>query len=375
MSSSRAPEGSSSYDYTEGASAIDIQEALVDNAREMRRQDSTYGEDGEGALFDGPAHSVNPSSVSRMSIADHGRRNSGRWSRDEGRLSRSRRRSEVSSSGGRGEDSVVDYGSTSRERQADEDVEDSLEFSDEGEFHDMAVRRSRRKSPSPPPRSGVLGTLSQIFGTHTQVSESPSRSRRPSLSSRSSRTRLLRRQSSRRSDAGSDYAIESEADSDERWGYASSEEGDSEDESDEAHDTDAASMALSEAGYNSNPPTTGPSLPLMAGDPIFGAESRIEMGELEPLAPPPPGPPSRQTIYVADEDADVRMVGYEIVLWRKWLWRVCCVCTFGALALLGHWFPRLWLGWVTREKAFIHIRHGFIVVEVSLCESLFNIIV
>lgn len=360
MSSSR--EDSSSYDYTEGASAIDIQQALVDSVR-AAKQDSQYGEDGEGAMFDGPAHSVNPSSVSRMSFAEHGRRSSGRWSRDEGRPGgRSRRRSEASiSSTVRNEDGVSDYGSTSRDRRAEE-VEDALDFSDEGEFHDMVVRRSQTKSSSPPPRSGMFGTLSQIFGTHSQAPESPSRSRRPSLSSRSSRTRLLRRHSSRRSDAGSDYAIESETDGDDRWGYASSEEGDSDAEG--ANDIDTASMALSETGYGSNPPTPGATLPLMAGDPIFGAESRIEMGELEPLAPPPPGPPSRQTIYVADEDAHIRMVGYEIILWRQWLWRVCCVCSVGALALLGHWFPRLWLRWVTREKAFVHIHRGFSVVEV-----------
>ena len=371
MVSSPEPGASSSYDYTEGASAIDIQQALVDIASQSR-QDSTYGEDGEGAMFDGPAHSVNPSSVSRMSIADHGRRSSV-WSREGGRPgSRSRRRSETSTrSRRRSEDSITDYGSTSRERDPErraDDIDDSMEFSDEGEVHDMTVRRQRKRSPSPPARSGVFGTLSQIFGSHApQLSESPSRSRRPSLSSRSSRTRLLRRtssrQSSRRSDAGSEYAVDDEGDGDERWGYASSEEGDS--DASEDRDTDAASMALSEAGYGSQPPTPGPTLPLMAGDPIFGAESRIEMGELEFLAPPPPGPPSRQTIYVADEDAHIRMVGYEIVLWRQWLWRLCCVCTFGCLALLGHWFPRLWLRWVTKEKAFINIQHGFIVVEVG----------
>lgn len=37
--------------------------------------------------------------------------------------------------------------------------------------------------------------------------------------------------------------------------------------------------------------------------------------------------------------------------------------SFGILALLGHWFPRLWLRWVSHEKAFIDSHNGFIVVE------------
>ena len=80
MSSNEA--GPSSYDYTEGASAIDIGNAL-DNNRRARRdsQYSTYyNADGDGAMFSGPGHSVNPSSVSRMSHLELGRRSSDNWS-------------------------------------------------------------------------------------------------------------------------------------------------------------------------------------------------------------------------------------------------------------------------------------------------------
>ncbi|KIM40199.1 hypothetical protein M413DRAFT_19398 [Hebeloma cylindrosporum] len=83
------------------------------------------------------------------------------------------------------------------------------------------------------------------------------------------------------------------------------------------------------------------------------------------LEPPPSGSPSRQTIYISDEDSTVRFVGYEIIAWRIWLWRTCCVLTFGILGLLGHWFPHLWLRWAARETAFIESHNGFLVVESS----------
>jgi cation-transporting ATPase 13A2 len=80
----------------------------------------------------------------------------------------------------------------------------------------------------------------------------------------------------------------------------------------------------------------------------------------------PPGPPSRQMIHIPDEDSSVRFTGYETVPWRQHLWRTGCVLTMGLLGLLGHWFPHLWLRWVTREKAFIDLDSGFIVVEVGV---------
>jgi len=102
-------------------------------------------------------------------------------------------------------------------------------------------------------------------------------------------------------------------------------------------------------------------------DPIFGNEARIDIElPLDDLDPPPPGPPSRQIIYVPDEDSTFRFVGYDTILWRQNLWKLGCVLTFGILGLLGHWFPRLWLWWVTKEKSFIDINHGFVVVEVGI---------
>ncbi|THH29198.1 hypothetical protein EUX98_g5000 [Antrodiella citrinella] len=150
-------------------------------------------------------------------------------------------------------------------------------------------------------------------------------------------------------------------DGDERWGYASEDE-DYDSETESIHN-DNASMDLRSLDERMMPDSPGPSLPLMSGDPIFGGEERIDMGELDLLDAPPPGPPSRQTIYLADEDAHIRFVGYETITFRLYLWRLSCVITFGILGLIGHWFPRFWLRWVAHEKAFKDTKDGFVVVE------------
>ncbi|KAI0766872.1 Ca-transporting ATPase [Trametes elegans] len=337
------------HDYTEGASAIDIQQAVANASR--ARRDSQYGQDGD-AMFDGPGHTVNPSSVSRMSLHDHARRSSG-----FSRTSRSRRRSEDSQS----RDGRTWSRRMSRDSAAvEDDLADGLP-DEEGE-HRGRPSHPRKHSQSPhTSRGNVFENFVSMFGRGPSNVESPPRSRRPSISSRASRSRLLRRHSSRRSDVSSDYAVDTEedADEDERWGYTSNEE--------DSEDTDIASVSRSgsEVDYGSLPPSPGPTLPLLSGDPIFGSEARVEMGELEPLSPPPPGPPSRQTLYIVDEDAHIRMLGYEPIRWRQWLWFVCCVLSFGILGLLGRWFPKLWLRWVTRERAFVDMQHGFVVVETA----------
>ncbi|EMD37542.1 hypothetical protein CERSUDRAFT_114181 [Gelatoporia subvermispora B] len=351
------PSRQQSHDYTEGASAIDIEQALQNVPR--TRRDSTYGDDDGGAMFDGPGHAVNPSSVSRMPLGEHSRRSSGAWPRSRSRrqstsdeLHRPRRRLS--------RDSQVSYGSVERGRQDDHDHLDA----EADESHGVSGRRQRTKSPSPSPpptRPTVFENIAHMFGRSAPTAESPPRSRRASLSSRSSRINLLRRTSSRRSNASSDHVIDSDEEGDDRWGYTSGEEEDSDEEE---TDNDGASLAPSgsDAEYE-HPSPRGPTLPLLSGDPIFGLEARIEMGDFNDLDPPPPGPPSRQTLYIVDEDAQIRMIGYEIVLMRQWLWRICCILTGGILGLLGHWFPRLWLRWVTREKAFKDAGNGFVVVE------------
>ncbi|KDQ53585.1 hypothetical protein JAAARDRAFT_137089 [Jaapia argillacea MUCL 33604] len=88
-------------------------------------------------------------------------------------------------------------------------------------------------------------------------------------------------------------------------------------------------------------------------------------GVLETLDPPPPGPPSRQTVYLPDEDSTIRFIGYDTSPFRRTMWRFGCILTFGLLGLLAHWFPRLWLRWVAHEKAFKDAKEGFVVVETA----------
>ena len=343
MSSNEA--GPSSYDYTEGASAIDIGNAL-DNNRRARRdsQYSTYyNADGDGAMFSGPGHSVNPSSVSRMSHLELGRRSSDNWSQT--------RRKSFDSSHNKRRDSR----SSQVSRQSidmDQDQSDSS-FSGDANEPNSVDQRSRRRSISPPARSSVFENLAHIFGKPGASDGG----RRPSISQRSSMSQISR---------GSENADDNE---DERWGYSSG-EGDSEDGSQNSLNAagDNASITTS-MEYDSEPPDPGEgsqSLPLLDFDLVFGGEARIDMDTTFTLLDvPPPGPPSRQTLYIPDEDNTIRFVGYETILWRAWLWRASCILSFGILALVGHWFPYIWLRWVAREKAFIGGRNGFLIVEVS----------
>ena len=342
---SSSPEvGPSSHDYTEGASANDIGDAL-DNNRRARRdsQHSTYYDvDGDGAMFSGPGHSVNPSSVSRMSHFELGRRSSDGWSQTRRKSfdSHKRRDSRTSSQ-------------VSRQSVDDHMDQDSLLGEDD---------RRRRKSPSPAAaRSSVFENLAHIFG-RPGTSDSLG-GQRPSTSRRSSMSQVSRRS------RASENALDIDDNEYERWGYSSGEE-DSDDDSQHPlkvmHDDASITTSMD---YDSEPPSAherDQALPLLSLDPVFGGEARIDIDTTFTLLDsPPPGPPSRQTLYIPDEDNTIRFVGYETILWRTWIWHIGCILSLGILALLGHWFPYLWLRWVAREKAFIGSRNGFLVVEVS----------
>lgn len=358
------PAKQASHDYTEGASALDIDGAVANNRRSRRdSQHSTmYGEDGEGAMFSGPGYSANPSSVSRMSYIEPRRRSSDNWTRTR-RMSRDSGRSGRRSLSRRlSKDSQVS-------RQSIEGRDDAIAGEEDALMGDGA-RRPRRDSASPTGRVGVFGNLAHLFG-RTAAPETPSHRRR-SVSQLSLASTSRRSRRSRRSDAGSDYALETDDDDEERWGYSSGEEDSEDGDSDSVQSMaiihDNASITAS-MEYDSEPPSPSHGsygIPLMSSDPIFGGEARLDMETPFSLQdPPPPGPPSRQTIYISDEDSTIRLIGYETVMWRAWMWRFGCVTTLGVLSLLGHWFPRLWLRWVTREKAFIDSQDGFVVVEVG----------
>ena len=327
-----------SYDYTEGATADDIRDAVtINKLTRTESRYSSYGDDHVGSIFDGPGSTAIPTSVSRMSQDDSRRRSM--------EFTRTRRTS-------LGERSIDSRRSGSVQRSDSGQTVDSDAVSRD----DVSYSWSQRRSRSPPARTSVFENIASMFGRSTV--ESPVQTRRPSLSRASTSSRRIRRAHSRSS---SDYAIGDDAASgDERWGYSSGED-DEEIEQDEIQ----AEIARDGGSDLDSYPPTPTNLPLLVNDPIFGGETRIDMGvEFELLDPPPPGPPSRQTIYVSDEDVNIRFVGYEVIRVWEALWRVCCILSFGILALLGYWFPRIWLRWVAQEKAFMHIEHGFVVVEV-----------
>ncbi|KAG5635993.1 hypothetical protein H0H81_009443 [Sphagnurus paluster] len=348
------------HDYTEGASAIDINSALDNNRRSRRdsQYSTVYGEDGEGAMFSGPGHSANPSSVSRMSVHEFGRRSSENWSRsrrsiDSGRTGRHSRRASRDSQVSR--QSIADF-VTREQHTLTDDVDEQPS--------------RRRTSVSPTSRPGVFGGLAHLFGRPVATGETtPRRTRSISQISYTSTGRRSRR--GRRSDAGSDYALETDEEDEnlERWGYSSGEEeSDADSLQSMAIIRDDASVTQS-MDYDSEPPSPSSGeygIPLMSSDPVFGGEARIDMETpFELLEPPPPGPPSRQMIYIPDEDSTIRLIGYEPVTWRVWVWRFLCIMSLGLLGLLGHWFPHLWLRWVAKEKAFLDSKHGFVVIETT----------
>jgi cation-transporting ATPase 13A2 len=128
---------------------------------------------------------------------------------------------------------------------------------------------SQGRSRSPPARTSVFENIANIFGRGT--AESPVQTRRPSLSRGSTSSRRIRRAHSR---ASSDYAIGDDAASgDERWGYSSGED-------DEETEQDSLQAEINREGgsdLDSYPPTPT-NLPLLVNDPIFGGETRIDMG-------------------------------------------------------------------------------------------------
>ena len=227
-------------------------------------------------------------------------------------------------------------------------------------------KRRTSFSGSPPPRAGVFENIAHLFGRTSSGDTPPQRRRSKSQLSVESTTR--RHRSSKRSDAGSDYAME--ADDEERWGYSSGEQ-DSDDPGESSMDAirDDISLTPSMEYYDSDiaSPQESYGLPLITSDPIFGGETRIDMDIPSTLRrSPPPGPPSRQIFHIQDEDNTIQFVGYGVISWRAWVWRFGSILTFGILNLVRHWFPRLWL-WVAQEKAFVNSRDGFVVVEVSSC--------
>jgi cation-transporting ATPase 13A2 len=350
------------HDYTEGASETQVSAALANSI--ISRRESQHGDDADGAVFDGPGHEVNPTTVSRMSTVDRERRRSSseEWRRRsfDSYTAPSPKKKE------RRESLTLDANRTSREGE-EEDGAPSGQFEEDLDIDVDSTRPiTRQHRLSSPTRLGssVLENLTQLFRRPSgSLAEPTSDSQRPSLYRRSSSSGRLFSRSRRRSDAGQESTTGTDETDLERWGYSSGEE-DSEEHDSDLPSEDAVDDA--DSAFEFHPPTPPGALPLLASDHIFGGETRIPMDKvLQDLGPPPPGPPSRQIIYFADEDSTIRFVGYEPIRWKVVLWKMASFATFGILWLLGHWFPRFWLRWVTQEKAFTEIKNGYIVVEVS----------
>ena len=403
------------YDYAEGASNAEIDGVLTSQDQNAtattegagpstgvpirQRRDSQvgsaydnseFGDDEEptnnDAIFDGYGARAIPSSVTSM---HHDRVIA--WGKDR-RTSTSSRRPKLNRAGSTasGTSAVVGrrgegYGSRSGLLGADdegvfvsddeilspigledEDLEDGRRSTTSKHSRYRSSRRSRKISETASPqKSNIFDSITGIFSrTDSGPLDLPpdGLSRRPSGSISSRRKPRSRRSASNASGSRAGSVAGGEPDSDEEsWGYSSGEED--EPSADEASlapsfvtgDGDSF-YAASDSGSRPRSPTT--SLPIITttADPIFG-DTRIDMDyELgfDDFSTPPSGggPPSRQRIYIEDEDMTVLFVGCEVIAWRSFLWRLACVATFGILGLVGLWIPTLWLKWVTKEQAF-----------------------
>ena len=352
-----------SFDYTDGASAIEIQHALAERASRPRaRRESQIGsgygrrhshsrsisgfrgddEVADGAVFDGPGSVNFPSSVSTMRYeGPRAQRRS---------LHESRRTSMDVDAGGDIRASVSRRSSMQSVSGGDAEAEDSPEIPRKRSFARESFTGSvRNRSPdeTTSERQGIFGNIAKLFGRRDSGSRSP----------------VSRRSRSRQGSVAGDQAESpiDEEDEDDRWGYLSGEEDIDEDEGAPFRRPEY----LSSRESFSRPPSPTGSLPGMLRDPIFG-DMRLDLGEPTPLddRPPPPGPPSRQNVYIADEDIELRFLGYELQGSREWMWRIATVLSAGLLGLLGQWFPNTWLNWVAKEKGFKLCSRGIIVVEV-----------
>lgn len=363
-----SPHGTSysGHDYTEGASPSDLEFVLSQTRRHTRRDSqvaSVYGDTlndqrDTGAVFDGPGYVAVPSSVSSMHHERPISVRMGRMSMNGRRMSR---------------DSQL-FGEATQPRSSSPDEnalitdnEDQDEEPVRSRARPFAVRASSSQAQVPQAGS-VFGNIASFFGQGQTTSTAKSPSRRTSFSRRSSAgsRRSSRRSASRSGHVTDDEDYDSEED---RWGYASEEE-----EQQSTYSLSQHNHSDSDIGSFSSSRPVSPSgrLPGLSNDAVFG-ESRIEMGDFfeDDLPLPPPGRPSRQSIYLVDEDNTVRFVGFEVSSQRRTMWLLASICTFGGLALAGQWFPQLWLRWVAHERAFADIENGFVVMEVRHTSVLF----
>ncbi|KAG9102700.1 hypothetical protein FRC06_001408 [Ceratobasidium sp. 370] len=285
-------------DYTEGATAKDIEAVAIDRGR--RRRDSQVSV--EGSVFDGPQAALFPSSVSSF----HHERPLWRHDGSRRRMSTDSRRQSMESRR---------QSMESRRQSSEDQAEDAALLASDDEVDDDDAGNLK-----PSRQSGMFSSWTGLFRARSP--ESPDHPRPP-----------LSRRTSAASNAISDTSIPG-------W--------------DDAFGSEPSA---------SPPPSPTASLPILTGggDPFFG-DARIDVS-------PPPSlyddhaqlPDSRQNVYVADEDARLRLTGYARVVWRNVLWHVFALFSLGILALVGKWIPRMWLRFVAKEVPFTEAT--FVVVE------------
>ncbi|BEI83020.1 hypothetical protein CcaverHIS002_0308880 [Cutaneotrichosporon cavernicola] len=140
------------------------------------------------------------------------------------------------------------------------------------------------------------------------------------------------------------------------WGYG----GEDDDELNEGY----TSSLADDTSLPPQSPPGSPRLPLVPvlGDDIFG-QSTMQFDE-EPKEFDESTVPSRQTILLPDEDLSIRFTCYRTDAFRNVIWWIGCICTLGALGLVGRWIPRMWVRFTGRETAFEDTREGaWLVVE------------
>lgn len=401
-SGTSSPSDFSTTDWTEGADASEIAEALAIRGQQSRtgRRDSMSGWAGEDAghqtsIFDGPGSYNIPSSVTSMhhhlegyagrrSMTLESRRQSiSRRSMSSRRQSTESRRTTAGASVALSDDALVDGPAEAegegllfqrRPRKADGASDDEDDADDAGKR-----------------RGGVLGGIAAAFGfggnrvADEEDDPAGGGAYGRSFSSQRSRPSLMHRSSSRsrrsiQSEALSDGSLRSDDEgSDDNWGYSSNE-------------SDSGSSRASIRSENNDlmplhhrssrhPDSPEPTIPLLPQDPVFNTGNGNAY--LEPSAPgrggaAAEGPAaafapimsdqagSRQIISLPDEDLALLFVAFETVRWRELVWWLGVVLTAGVLGLVGRWVPRLWVRWVGKETDFAAEtnRRRWILVEV-----------
>ncbi|KAG8686375.1 hypothetical protein FRC09_014172, partial [Ceratobasidium sp. 395] len=301
------------YDYTEGATAKDIEAAAVET-RGRRRRDSQVSV--EGSVFDGPQAALFPSSVSSF----HRERPLWRHDSSRRRMSMESRRSMGSRR----------QSTESRRLSTEEQAEEAALLASDGEQEDEDEEQGGSPNRKMTRQSGMFSSWTGLF-----------RARSPELSPTGARPSLSRRSSGVSSAATSIPASWNDAFESEQYSA-------------------------------SPPPSPTASLPILTGgaDPFFG-DARIDISPPASLYDDHAQlPESRQNVYVADEDARLRLTGYTRVGWRNAVWHVVVVLSLGVLALVGRWIPRMWLRFVAKEVPFVEAT--FVVVETEHSDFLLH---